>query len=191
MVGPRTHSPPIVIIVDEYAGPYIVSQGTTFHENRAYISLQTVYASNSCGTVGRPHAGSILTLASSQIYSVRRLHYQCADYGYSFNFGDLEPNLPFSAFNVEEESPGCYPPENLPYPNWMDFDWVNGEQLQYTQPCGTIIDWAYFPTLVVPTEIRTLDPAWASCAVELEGLYDPPKGEQPSVEPEEYLLCRY
>ena len=30
-------------------GPYIVSAGTTFYENRAYISVQTAYASNSCG----------------------------------------------------------------------------------------------------------------------------------------------
>ncbi|KAK5130675.1 hypothetical protein LTR08_001836 [Meristemomyces frigidus] len=99
-------------------------------------------------------------MASSDIYSVRRIHDECDDYGYSFNFGDLLPDLPYTAFNVEAESPDCSIPRNMPYPNW---------------PCDTIIDWAYFPTLVVPTEIRTLDPAWASCAVNLNGLYDPPK----------------
>ncbi|KAK5696109.1 hypothetical protein LTR97_008529 [Elasticomyces elasticus] len=159
------------------SGPYIVSAGTTFYENRAYISVQTAYASNSCGYIGGRHAGSMVTVASSQVFSMNRVHGDCADQGNSFNFADLEPNLPMSAFNTAVNQNAC---RKLPqfagrYPDYDKGDWVNGRAIGYSEPCNTIIDWAYFPTLVVPTQIRNLDPAWATCAVALDGLYDPPK----------------
>ncbi|KAK3629541.1 hypothetical protein LTR56_017970 [Elasticomyces elasticus] len=159
------------------SGPYIVSAGTTFYENRAYISVQTAYASNSCGYIGGRHAGSMVTVASSQVFSMNRVHGDCADQGNSFNFADLEPNLPMSAFNTAVNQNAC---RKLPqfagkYPDYDKGDWVNGRAIGYSEPCNTIIDWAYFPTLVVPTQIRDLDPAWATCAVALDGLYDPPK----------------
>ncbi|KAK4950706.1 hypothetical protein LTR10_010699 [Elasticomyces elasticus] len=159
------------------SGPYIVSAGTTFYENRAYISVQTAYASNSCGYIGGRHAGSVVTVASSQVFSMNRVHGDCADQGNSFNFADLEPNLPMSAFNTAVNQNAC---RKLPqfagrYPDYDKGDWVNGRAIGYSEPCNTIIDWAYFPTLVVPTQIRNLDPAWATCAVALDGLYDPPK----------------
>ncbi|KAK5719439.1 hypothetical protein LTR15_007963 [Elasticomyces elasticus] len=159
------------------SGPYIVSAGTTFYENRAYISVQTAYASNSCGYIGGRHAGSMVTVAPSQVFSMNRVHGDCADQGNSFNFADLEPNLPMSAFNTAVNQNAC---RKLPqfagkYPDYDKGDWVNGRAIGYSEPCNTIIDWAYFPTLVVPTQIRNLDPAWATCAVALDGLYDPPK----------------
>lgn len=39
--------------------------------------------------------------------------------------------------------------------------------------CPTIYP-GYKPTLVVPPQIRSLDPAWKSCIMDFHGLYDPP-----------------
>ncbi|KAK4555921.1 hypothetical protein LTR86_007141 [Recurvomyces mirabilis] len=159
------------------SGPYVVTAGTTLYQNRAYISLKTAYASNSCGYVGGQHAGSVVTVASSQVFSVNRAHGEdCADYGYSFDFANLLPNLPFSAFNTAVSNNACHRPQpGVAEPDALNGDWVNGQQIKDTQPCDTIIDWAYYPLLVVPTQIREMDPAWATCAVALDGLYDPPK----------------
>ncbi|KAK5137795.1 hypothetical protein LTR08_007367 [Meristemomyces frigidus] len=38
----------------------------------------------------------------------------------------------------------------------------------------------YNPVLAVPPEIRSLDPAWKSCALDWQGLYDPPKALHPA-----------
>ncbi|KAK3672779.1 hypothetical protein LTR78_007365 [Recurvomyces mirabilis] len=159
------------------SGPYVVTASTTLYQNRAYISLKTAYASNSCGYVGGQHAGSVVTVASSQVFSVNRAHGEdCADYGYSFDFANLLPNLPFSAFNTAVSNNACHRPRpGVAEPDALNGDWVNGQQIKDTQPCDTIVDWAYYPLLVVPTQIREMDAAWATCAVALDGLYDPPK----------------
>ena len=118
---------------------------------------------------------------------MNRMRGDCVDGGYAFNFADLLPNLPFSAFNaIKYDSPGCHrPPDGVAYPDYLNMDWVNGVPLNYRQPCDTIVDEGYFPTLVsirqclspnaasgaptdpctlylkvVPTQIRQLDPAW-------------------------------
>ena len=108
---------------------------------------------------------------------MNRVHGDCTDQGNSFNFANLESNLPMSAFNTAVNNDGCIIPPQFSgkFPQWDRGDWVNGQTLDYSEPCNTIIDWAYFPTLVVPTQIRDIDPAWATCAVALDGLYDPPK----------------
>ncbi|KAK1020988.1 hypothetical protein LTS16_026799, partial [Friedmanniomyces endolithicus] len=114
----------------------------------------TAYAKNSCGFIGGQHAGSSVTLASSEVYSIYRVHGDCVDCGHSFNFANLLPTLLYSAFNTAVDNDACNPPTDMPYPNWFNGDYVNGERLDYTQPCSRIIDWAYRLTLVVPTQIR-------------------------------------
>ena len=97
-----------------------------------------------------------MTLASSEVYSIYRVHGDCVDCGHSFNFANLLPTLLYSAFNTAVDNDACNPPTDMPYPNWFNGDYVNGERLDYTQPCSTIIDWAYRLTLVVPTQIRNV-----------------------------------
>ncbi|KAF2765150.1 hypothetical protein EJ03DRAFT_218604 [Teratosphaeria nubilosa] len=41
------------------------------------------------------------------------------------------------------------------------------------------MDEIYRPHLVVPPEIHGIDPAWSTCLLGLNGLYDPPKALQP------------
>ncbi|KAK3677508.1 hypothetical protein LTR78_002358 [Recurvomyces mirabilis] len=163
------------------SGPFTVSAGTTLYQNRAYISLQTAYAMNSCGYVGGKHTGALLTLASTQVYSIGNELGACVDDGHLFNFADLLPNLPQSAFSAVLFGGGdsCAHPNGVPWPDSFNGDFMNGVPLE-GDPCyDTIADYAYRPTLVVPTQIRQLDPAWATCAVALEGLYDPPKALTP------------
>ena len=167
------------------SGPRTVFAGTTLYANRAYISLQTVYAANQCGRVGAGHGGSLVTLASSQVYSIHSSSTQCVEQGYSFNFADLLPNLPQSAWsaaapfvgdcasviNGVPQPVGVRNTEGLVDADDAIGDFVNGLPLGAGGPCGeTIIDSAYFPTLLVPTQIRDLDPAWATCVIALQGL---------------------
>ena len=41
------------------SAPYVVSDGHTFYQNRAYISMQTAYASDRCGIIGEKHEGML------------------------------------------------------------------------------------------------------------------------------------
>jgi len=160
----------------------------TFYANQAYISLETIYATNECGQVGKGHAGTVVPIASSDIYSVG---FGCQDdccgvLPTQFNFADLS-SVPAVAWN---ERKGCsggapndvisslfggFPPE---FRTAFDLDglkytaWLNGEQVD---ECDVILDAGYAPALAVPPQIRAIDPAWATCLLDLQGLYDPPK----------------
>jgi hypothetical protein len=59
---------------------------------------------------------------------------------------------------------------STPGPNITLSDNVNGQPMSIDPCYFTIVDDAYRPTLVVPTQIRDLDPAWATCAMGLNGL---------------------
>jgi hypothetical protein len=103
------------------SGPYIVSASQTFYENRAYLSLDLAYASDLCGLVGQRHSGHLFTMASSEIYSIpggqgRDRELVCADAGIPFNFADLLPNVPQSAWIQSYEPLGCTAPSNVLYP---------------------------------------------------------------------------
>ena len=82
------------------SGPYIVAGGQTFYRNRAYISMETAYASNKCGLVGSQHSGTILTLKSSDIYSVAGCLHATQDVGYRLNFEDCKCKTAWAVFLV-------------------------------------------------------------------------------------------
>lgn len=159
----------------EDSGPYVVANGTTFYKNRAYISVATAYASNSCGYVGGVHTGELLTLASSKVFTVRGYHYEFLDAAYSFNFADLNDPVPASAYFGLDAGDACEDDEGASS-IWGFNDFINGQSADQGEgPCGTIYDQAYNPVLAVPPELRSIDPAWSTCALNLVGLYDPPR----------------
>jgi hypothetical protein len=141
--------------------PYTVLPGnTTWFSGNVYVSLNHINAAcDWSGTnveVGSTHGGEILTLAPSELYSQRATptiwngHTGYIDFGseaYSFNFGDLVPPYPWSA--------------------WAGLDYC------VMSKCSTISG-AYNPRIAVPEAIRRLDPRWATCDLALYGLYDPP-----------------
>nr|POF03168.1 hypothetical protein CFP56_78065 [Quercus suber] len=113
-------------------------------------------------------------MQSTDIYSIGGYHHAFVDAGYRFNFADLLPNVPASAYFLPlGAGGGCDAVDQ----NWDEYvDWVNGQPPgRYGGICNTILDAAYSPTLLVPLQIRTLDAAWSTCDLNLGGLYDPPR----------------
>ncbi|KAK5135319.1 hypothetical protein LTR08_005423 [Meristemomyces frigidus] len=147
---------------------YIVSAGQTFYANRVYISLETACATNGCGLVGSRHTSQIITLESADVYSVCGAN-QAANSATQFNFPDLNSPVPDQAYNCME---GCQLYNSLKIGMLGHGDYVNG--IRYQGPCSVVVGNYYAPTLAVPPQIRTLDPAWATCSMDLRGLYDPP-----------------
>lgn len=141
---------------------------------------------NSCGYVGKQYDGTTLTLASSDIYSVHGYHHEFEDVGYQFDFADLS-NVPAEKYYANcggGQDPICvYSGTDYRYGT----DFINGRSdvdfgVGYAVGDGhteTAYQWiwqgAYSPTLLVPLQIRTLDPAWSTCSLNLVGLYDPPR----------------
>ncbi|KAK5729057.1 hypothetical protein LTR15_002198 [Elasticomyces elasticus] len=149
------------------SGPYIVSDGLTFHADRVYISLSSVSASNSCTRVGSVHTSLLLTVASSDILtwgSARQYGY--AALGYPFNFDDLNPPIARTAFNL-------YPCPDVNQCNNVlcNRDTINNVSVAALGGyCSVLVDKAFEPLLAIPPQLRGLDPAWASCGLGLEGL---------------------
>ncbi|KAF2812266.1 uncharacterized protein BDZ99DRAFT_568968 [Mytilinidion resinicola] len=143
-------------------GPYTVLPGnTTWFSGNVYVSLQTIGAHCSWSSqylpVGQPgYEGEVLTLAPSDVFSLRATPYSQSggesgvDYGgtqWPFNYADLQEPVPWSA-------------------------WDGLNDCVFSR-C-TEISGSYNPVLAVPAAVRSLDPRWASCDLNLDGLYDPP-----------------
>ena len=153
------------------SGPYIVSDDQTFYRNRAYMSLQTVYASNACGLVGDQHNGALLTVKSSDVYSIAGYHHEFEDVGYQVNFADFN-TVPAEAYYMAcdgGDAPVCdYTGTRYTFGK----DFINGANtvdLRSGDVYGGPLDkasnewiWngAYAPTLLLPLQIRQLDTAW-------------------------------
>ncbi|KAK1067572.1 hypothetical protein LTR74_006242 [Friedmanniomyces endolithicus] len=129
-----------------------VLNGTTLYSPSVYISFQTAYATNSCHRVGRDHTGTMLALrpedVSTQVHVGGPVYQSGANRYGAMDYADLTGLPPASVY---ESQPSCI---------------MFG--------CATIYPSSYFPTLVVPSQMRSLDPAWEDCDVGLDGLYDPP-----------------
>ena len=122
-----------------------VVDGVTLFSPTVYISLRTIFASNSCQQVGARHTGTLVAMqpedVSTQVQlggKVWDLHYDKLDYN------DL-----------------VGPP---PLDDYMD----QGSCVFVA--CPTIYSKSYRPTLVAPSQVRSVDPAWASCALAIQGL---------------------
>ncbi|KAK6433318.1 hypothetical protein LTR95_010501 [Oleoguttula sp. CCFEE 5521] len=164
-------------------GSYIVSDGSTYYKDQAYISLESATAADSCGPVGGSYTGRVIGLPSSDVYSVCGWTGEATLLGY--DFADLQSTVPPAAYNCQPVC-GMYGvnrhglgAEQHPDSDGYVWDIVNGQffgdDYAYKAPCGLIVDEWYKPILAVPPQIRQLDPDWADCALDLDGLYDPPK----------------
>lgn len=75
-------------------GPYTTVNGKTFYSGNVYLSISRASAHGGCGeTVGKVHYGSILTLASTDIQSMRG--YPRNNIPWSFNFADFNRPVPY------------------------------------------------------------------------------------------------
>ncbi|KAF7197796.1 hypothetical protein HII31_00885 [Pseudocercospora fuligena] len=161
------------------SGHYITLDGNTLYKNKAYISMETAYALDECNNrIGGNYQGRILTMASTSIYSLCDYSngYPPQYNAYPVNFQDFEGPIPHSAWSC------------MPYCNMMPLfarvpqntaTYINGIDIQgmgYRAWCSPdlIFSEGFLPVLAVPPQIRDLDPAWKTCALDLRGLYDPP-----------------
>lgn len=123
-----------------------------------YISFQTAYALNDCGhTVGKAMPGALLPMNPHSLFTMRAaLDYfevtsgsiQTTFYeSASFNYDDFNGPVPPSAYTNQPSclASGCY----TIYPD-------------------------YHPQLALPPQVRGMDPAWESCALDWRGAWDPP-----------------
>ncbi|KAI6862564.1 hypothetical protein KC338_g6186 [Hortaea werneckii] len=143
-----------------------IYRNMTLTSPTVYIEFKTAYATDACGyTVGNQHPGAIIGVDPKSLYSVyAKLDYfvDTLDHGGGtttfyqsnpFNFHDLSGLAPGPAY---EAQPSC---------------WDNG--------CNTIFN-DYHPVLVLPSQVRDLDPAFASCGLDWRGAWDPPIALQPA-----------
>ena len=133
------------------SGPKTVINGTTLYSNRAYISYDTLYATNSCGRVGGTYSNGLVTVASSDVYSVSGYHFVITHAAYPFNFADLAGPVPASAYLAQAS---CYDSGSP----MGDGDVLNGLYAGALGFCSTIIDEAFRPRLAVPPQMRHIDP---------------------------------
>lgn len=142
------------------SGPSTVVNGTTLYSNRAYISYDTLYATNSCGRVGGTYSNGIVPVPSSDVYSVSGYHFQMTHAAYPFRFADLIPPIPASAYLCQANCDDSGSPLG-------DGDVLNGAPGGRLGFCATIIDEAFRPRLAVPPQMRALDPDFADWYVQL------------------------
>ncbi|KAI6906865.1 hypothetical protein KC318_g5538 [Hortaea werneckii] len=141
-------------------------KNTTLTSPTVYIDFQTAYATNNCGqTVGGTYPGAIVGVDPHSLYSVlgsRDYFVKSLDEGYGsstfykstkFNFEDLSGLVPWGAY---KEQPSCV---------------ANG--------CYTVFQ-DYHPVLALPSTVRDMDKAWASCGLDWRGAWDPPIALQPA-----------
>lgn len=151
-------------------GPVIASTlGTEFTSPTNYISFATVFAKDACKNIGTTIASTIVPIPpTDQLSSAWGIPIDCMSIDMfafsnsltgtaSFNITDiLSTPVPFS---IVTSQIGC----------------ANAIASNACNPnaCGT--NQPYKPFIVVPDGLLArLEPEWASCSVDLRGLYDPP-----------------
>lgn len=156
-----------------------IVDNTTLTSPTIYVSYKSLYASNSCSQVGRRYSNTIIPLANNKdLHSLA--YHQLDDM-------PLGPGLSGSGVSWDYEQQ----PFNLsdliePIPNsiYNQLPWCQSALGAYSRAGFNTSSFVcsphgpYAPLIAVPTEVRNLDPDWASCTAWYGGLYDPPKALQ-------------
>lgn len=122
-----------------------VLHGATLVAPTAYIRLRTAFAADSCSVVGAAHEGTLLAVAPAALSTQIHVGGKVAAYEYgALDYADLTGLPPASQYQMQ---PSCV---------------MFG--------CPTMYSTTWFPTLKVPPQVRSIDPAWADCVLGLEGL---------------------
>jgi hypothetical protein len=140
-----------------------VYKNFTLTSPSVYLEYKTAYALDGCSqTVGRGYPGALLALDPEDLYSIDARNdyyivtttikdqlrttswYQSA----KLNYNDLTGLPPGPAYQ--------------------------GMPICVASGCGIITPSLFHPQLIVPTHIRGMDPAWATCDLDWRGSWDPP-----------------
>ncbi|KAK5695164.1 hypothetical protein LTR97_008670 [Elasticomyces elasticus] len=151
--------------------------GTVLTSPTYYLSFKSLYASDACSGVGTTIGSTIIAIPTDQpLSSMFATTVPCYAHvennpwnglvGYgtaAFNVTDLlQDPVPFSIYTSQ---PFC----------------VSQIADALCDPTACSTDGPYRPIVVVSSQLlNTLNPAWASCSLDLRGLYDPPKALTPA-----------
>jgi hypothetical protein len=142
------------------------------YEGNVYISYIEPRVNDNCGSSilrRNPEENRVITVASSDLHSIRSYPNAFAPYPVKWdlvpwpvNFDDFDgPPTPWSAYSGQQK---C---AQAGYGAQDDFD--------IAKYCGTLVKPDdYHPDMMMPPQIRELDPAWATCDFDSYAAYDPP-----------------
>ncbi|KAM0707233.1 hypothetical protein Q7P35_006564 [Cladosporium inversicolor] len=128
-----------------------------------YLEYKTAYALDGCSQkVGGHYPGALLALDPDDLYSID------ARFDYFIVTTTIAREIHTTSF---------YQHLKMNYSHLTGLP--DGEAYQampmcVASGCGIITPSLFHPQLVVPTQIRGMDPAWATCALDWRGSWDPP-----------------
>lgn len=128
-----------------------------------YLEYKTAYAVDGCSQkVGGHYPGALLALDPDDLYSIdARLDYFIV----TTTIAHVEHTTSFYQHLKMDYSHLTGLPDGEAY---------QGMPMCVASGCGIITPSLFHPQLVLPTQIRGMDPAWASCGVDWRGSWDPP-----------------
>lgn len=132
------------------------------YQGNIYVSYQEPRVRDNCGQlITRQSPGhNVLTIASSDLHSIRKYPHALAPFPvvwdlvpWPVNYDDFNPPTPFSA----------YAGQRVCAQGGMD-----------TAACTIVKPDEYFPDMMMPPQIRDLDPNWKNCLYDKYAAFDPP-----------------
>lgn len=150
-----------------------IYEHTTLTSPSVYISFRTAYAIDDCGSqVGNRYPGAILALNQTDLSSVYGL------YGTMYST-IIDPLAPVQTMSTPYLKAAPFDLADLNWPVPVSA-YMNQPKFALGREIFSVVFDDYRPILAVPPQIRSIDPAWNKCALDWEGLYDPPKALQPA-----------
>nr|OQO29184.1 hypothetical protein B0A51_09386 [Rachicladosporium sp. CCFEE 5018] len=145
-----------------------VYKGMTLTSPSVYIEFKTAYALDGCSrTVGGTYPGAIIAVNPDELYSINaELDYLVSTVTIS---GQPEVTTFYQSRTMDYNDLTGLPPGEA----------YNDMPICVPVGCGIITPSLFHPQLVVPTQVRNLDSAWASCGLHWRGSWDPPIALQP------------
>jgi hypothetical protein len=140
-----------------------VYKNFTLTSPSVYLEYKTAYALNGCAqTVGGSYSGAILALDPDDLFSID------ARNDYFIVTTTIKDQLRTTSF---------YQSSKLDYDHLTGLPpgaAYQGMPMCVASGCGIITPSLYHPQLILPTHIRKMDPAWATCGLDWHGSWDPP-----------------
>lgn len=146
------------------AGPVTaIYKNTTLTSPSVYLEYKTAYALNGCSqTIGGSYPGAILALDPDDLFSI-----------------DARNDFFVVTTTIKDElhTTSFYQSQELNYDHLTGLPpgaAYQGMPICVASGCNIITPSLFHPQLVVPTQIREMDSAWATCDLDWRGSWDPP-----------------
>ncbi|KAK6441686.1 hypothetical protein LTR95_002077 [Oleoguttula sp. CCFEE 5521] len=138
-------------------------KGMVLTSPSVYIEFKTAYALDGCSqTVGGTYPGAIIAVNPDELYSIN---------------AELDYLVSTVTISEQPEATTYYQSRKVDYADLTGLppgEAYNNMPMCVPVGCGVITPSFFHPQLVVPTQVRGLDPAWSSCGLDWRGSWDPP-----------------